>query len=72
MDLRPETRVLVEKHIAVQRCIKESLKEIWVDHTTNPYNDWNKIGKSLVELYLEHQETIEGVEQKLVHLVDVH
>ena len=72
IDLGPETRVLVKKHIAMQGCIKESLKEIHVDHTSNPYNARNKLWKSLAELYLEHQEFIKGAEQKLVHVVDVH
>ena len=72
MDLGPETWVLVEKHIAMQGCIKESLKEIHVNHTSNPYDARNKLGKSLAELYLEHQESIKGAKWKLVHVVDVH
>ena len=71
-DLVPETRELVEKHIAVQGCIKESLKEVCIDHTTSPYDDRNKLGKSLTKMYLEHQEKIDGEEWKVVHTVDIH
>ena len=72
INLRPKTRVLVKKHIALQGCIKKSLKEVQVDHSSHPYDMRNGLGKSLAKLYLEHQEVIEGVERKVIHLVDLH